>query len=91
MLDRDVVAELLDCKFNDLELEIPKNMDKEALVEAFCQYVEDDYYEWLKDNFKSFFNHGDLRCDDFFDFFLGRSRCQDDHFIGCAQDGYLVR
>ena len=19
---------------------------------------EDDYYEWLKDNFKSFFNHG---------------------------------
>jgi len=24
----------------------------------FCQYVEDDYYEWLKDNFKSFFDHG---------------------------------
>jgi len=22
-------------------------------------YTEDDYYEWLKDNFKSFFNHGD--------------------------------
>ena len=20
-------------------------------------YVEDDYYEWLKDNFKSFFDH----------------------------------
>jgi len=20
--------------------------------------VEDDYYEWLKDNFKSFFDHG---------------------------------
>jgi len=20
--------------------------------------VEDDYYKWLKDNFKSFFNHG---------------------------------
>ncbi len=30
---------------------------KQRLVEAFCQYVEDDY-EWLKDNFKSFFNHG---------------------------------
>ncbi len=28
-------------------------------MEAFCQYVEDDYYEWLKDNFKSFFNHGE--------------------------------
>ena len=32
---------------------------KEKLVEAFCQYVEDDCYEWLKDNFKSFFDHGD--------------------------------
>jgi len=28
-------------------------------VEAFCQYVEDDYYQWLKDNFKSFFEHGE--------------------------------
>jgi hypothetical protein len=25
-----------------------------------CQYVEDDYYEWLKDNFKSFFGDGEL-------------------------------
>jgi hypothetical protein len=28
-------------------------------VEAFCHFTEDDYYEWLKDNFKSFFNYGD--------------------------------
>ena len=28
-------------------------------METFCQYVEDDYYEWLKDNFKSFFEHGE--------------------------------
>ncbi len=59
MLDRDVVEEFLDCKFEDLELEIPDDIDKKALVEAFCQYTEDDCYEWLKDNFKSFFNHGD--------------------------------
>jgi len=39
-------------------LEIPEGISKEQLVEAFCQYAEDDYYEWLKDNFKSFFNHG---------------------------------
>ncbi len=58
MLDRDVVEEFLDCKFKDLELEIPEDIDKKTLVEAFCQYTEDDYYEWLKDNFKSFFNHG---------------------------------
>ena len=59
MLDRAVIEELLDDKFEDLELDIPDDMEKEALVEAFCQYVEDDYYEWVKDNFKSFFNHAD--------------------------------
>jgi hypothetical protein len=59
MLDRDVVEALLDEEFEDPEMEIPKDIDKKALVEAFCQYTEDDYYEWLKDNFKSFFNHGD--------------------------------
>ena len=56
MLDRGVVEEFLDCQFEDLE--IPGDIPKDKLVEAFCQYVEDDYYEWLKDNFKSFFNHG---------------------------------
>jgi len=30
-----------------------------ALVETFSKYVENDYYEWLKDNFKSFFNRYD--------------------------------
>jgi len=59
MLDRMVVEELLEDEFEDLELETPDDIEKEALVEAFCQYVEDDYYEWVKDNFRSFFNHGD--------------------------------
>ena len=59
MLDRAVVEEFLDCQFQGIELEIPEDISKEQLVEAFCQYVQDDYYEWLKDNFKSFFNHGD--------------------------------
>ena len=58
MLDRAVVKEFLDCKLKDLALEIPQDIPKDALVEAFCQYTEDDYYEWLKDNFKSFFEHG---------------------------------
>ena len=58
MLDRAVVKEFLDCKLKDWDLEIPEDIPKDALVEAFCEYVEDDYYEWLKDNFKSFFDHG---------------------------------
>lgn len=59
MLDRGVVEEFLDCKFKELKIKIPRDIKKEALVEAFCQYVEDDYYEWLKDNFKSFFEYGE--------------------------------
>jgi hypothetical protein len=59
MLDRTVVEEFLDCKLEGLEIEIPEDISKEQLVEAFCQYTEDDYYEWLKDNFKSFFEHGE--------------------------------
>jgi hypothetical protein len=57
MLDRQVVEEFLDTEFEDGNLEIPDDIKKDVLVEAFCQYTEDDYYEWLKDNVKSFFNH----------------------------------
>ena len=56
MLDREVVREFLDEELE--EIEIPDDIFKEVLVEAFSKYVEDDYYEWLKDNFKSFFNYG---------------------------------
>ncbi len=58
MLDRQVVEEFIDGEFEDGDWEIPADIPREALVETFCQYVEDDYYEWLKDNFKSFSNHG---------------------------------
>ncbi len=56
MLDRQVVKEFLDCQLNGIE--IPEDIPEGTLVETFCQYTEDDYYEWLKDNFMSFFNHG---------------------------------
>jgi hypothetical protein len=56
MLDRRVVREFLDEEF--MGIEIPDDITNEAIVETFCKYVEDDYYEWLKDNFKSFFNYG---------------------------------
>ena len=59
MLDRQVVKEFLDGEFEEGDWEIPEGISKDSLVEAFCQYTEDDYYEWLKDNLKSFFNHGD--------------------------------
>ena len=57
MLDREVVKEFLFEKFKEVNLIIPKFINKKELVEAFCEFTEDDYYEWLKDNFASFFNH----------------------------------
>ena len=56
MLHRGVVKEFLEDKLKGIE--IPEVISKEALLETFCKYTEDDYYEWLKDNFKSFFNYG---------------------------------
>lgn len=57
MLDRQVVKEFLEEEFEDSGIEIPKGISKKSLVKTFCEYAEDDYYEWLSDNFKSFFNH----------------------------------
>ena len=56
MLNRKVVEEFILEEIEDSS--IPKGITKKELVEAFCQYTEEDYYEWLKDNFNSFFNHG---------------------------------
>jgi len=39
MLDRQVVEEFLDCEFEDGDLEIPEDIPKGKLVEAFCQYM----------------------------------------------------
>jgi hypothetical protein len=59
MLDREVVREFLNDKLEASGIEVPEDIHGDVLVETFCKYVEDDYYEWLKDNFKSFFEHGD--------------------------------
>jgi hypothetical protein len=56
MLDKDVIKGFLED--NLAEIKIPKDISKENLLQAFCNYVEDDYYEWLNDNYKAFFNHG---------------------------------
>jgi len=60
MLDKDDVEEFLNCGLKQQGIEIPMDIPKDALVEAFWQYVEDDRYEWLKDNFKSFFGDGEI-------------------------------
>ena len=59
MLDRKVVEEFLSYEFEDSGWKIPNDISKTVLVETFCLYVEDDLGEWLKDNFKSFFDHSE--------------------------------
>jgi len=59
MLDRDVVRDFLEDKFEEAQIELPENIKLDALVETFCLYVENDYYEWLNDNYKSFFEGSD--------------------------------
>jgi hypothetical protein len=58
MLDSKVVEEFVLEEMKDTDTDIPQRINKEELVKAFCQCVEEDYYEWLRDNFNSFFNHG---------------------------------
>ena len=59
MLDRKVVEEFLLEEIENAGIRVPKGINKKELVNAFCRFTEEDYYEWLRDNFTSFFNHGD--------------------------------
>lgn len=54
MLDREVVKNFLIAQFENYN-PIPQFIDLDKLAEDFSIYVENDYYEWLKDNFKSYF------------------------------------
>ncbi|MCP2519250.1 hypothetical protein NLD30_02250 [SCandidatus Aminicenantes bacterium Aminicenantia_JdfR_composite] len=56
MLERKVIKDFLCCRLEGIE--IPKDISFDSIVETFCRYTEEDFYEWLNDNFKSFFNRG---------------------------------
>ena len=59
MLHRKTIEEdFLNEKFKELEITIPDGISKNDIVETFCRYTEDDLYEWLNDNFKSFSYNG---------------------------------
>ena len=57
MLDGQVVKEFLEEEFRDREMAIAREIKKSDIVETFCLNVEDDYYEWLRDNYRSFFHN----------------------------------
>jgi len=59
VVDKDVIKGFVSSELEEMDLEMPQDISQAQLVEAFCQYVEDDRYEWLKDNLKSFLEHGE--------------------------------
>ncbi len=59
MLDREAIEEFFDSEFEYLNLEIPEDIPRDALVQAFYEYVETEVQEWLRDNFSAFFNDGE--------------------------------
>ncbi|MEO0050576.1 MAG: hypothetical protein ABIK42_05485 [candidate division WOR-3 bacterium] len=57
MIDKPFVKEFL--KETLIEVKVPTDISLDDLTAVFCRYLEQDSYQWLRDNFKSFFNHGD--------------------------------
>lgn len=59
MLDREDIEEVLDTELEYLGIEIPHDITREALIESFCEYIEEDYPQWLRENLALFFNDGE--------------------------------
>jgi hypothetical protein len=57
MLDRQVIQKYLREKFQECHYKLPRGISWIEFTEAFCRWTERDYYEWLKDNYKSFLDH----------------------------------
>ena len=54
MIDREIVKEFLEEKIEDTSYKIPHGVSQRDLVEAFCQFVEIDFHDWLRSNFRYF-------------------------------------
>ena len=61
MLDREAVCCFLQIQLEKWGIKPPMDMSMDILLETFCRFVEEDYYEWLKDNFKTFFQPWESR------------------------------
>jgi hypothetical protein len=59
MLDREYIEEVLDTELEYLGVGIPHDIAREALIEVFCEYIEEDYKQWLRENLALFFNDGE--------------------------------
>jgi len=55
MLNRSQVEAFMEMMFEEKAIELPEDIELEDIVEAFCQYTNDDLDEWLKLRFSAFF------------------------------------
>lgn len=55
MLNRAQLETFVEMMFKEKRIELPEDIELEDIVEAFCQYLDDDLNEWLKIKFFSFF------------------------------------
>jgi len=55
MLNRAQLEAFVETMFKEKRIELPDDIELEDIVEAFCQYLDDDLNEWLKIKFSAFF------------------------------------
>jgi len=55
MLNRTQLEAFMETIFKEKRIELPEDIELDDVVEAFCQYLNDDIDEWLKLEFSNFF------------------------------------
>ncbi|MCK4234054.1 hypothetical protein KAU34_05600 [candidate division WOR-3 bacterium] len=58
MLNRAQLETFMEMMFEEKRIELPEDIELEDVVEAFCQYCDDELVDWLKMRFSSFFLMG---------------------------------
>lgn len=55
MLNRAQLETFMEMMFEEKRIELPEDIELEDVVEAFCQYCDEELNEWLKIKFSNFF------------------------------------
>jgi hypothetical protein len=55
MLNRAQLEAFLELMLKEKRIELPEDIELDDIVEAFCQYLDEDLNEWLKIKFSNFF------------------------------------
>lgn len=58
-LGKEFLIEYLREELEDDEMELPDDISLDDLADAFMDYLEVDIYDWLRENYRSFFKDHD--------------------------------